>query len=221
MRNSGEKLHMHELHSNDGNTSQNNNDILHRNGLEYFKGTNGSSRSRQSGPAILGDPPAIDDAVGGPANAFRPNIGDPDVIHPDANDEVDLQQDRNEQGASESRGSSLSDSETDESNNSGPSTNLDNPFRVFQDVQAMYDAVTGFAEAHGLRDYLPTLLWAAYCERGELGNEPPPNVPNQELPETKRSFFQQSRSLKATVLVLGLLSGSCQGWNQSVISGTG
>jgi hypothetical protein len=38
---------------------------------------------------------------------------------------------------------------------------------------------------------------------------------------TTYGFWQQSQSLKSAVLFVGIASGCCQGWNQSVISSTG
>jgi len=99
--------------------------------------------------------------------------------------------------------------------------NLDNPFRLFPDVNSLRTAVTNFANNHGLGKYVQLLISAAEYELDDDDAQEQIGFPHDELSNKKPSFRKQSRSLKAAVLIVGLLSASCQGWNQSVLNGTG
>jgi len=99
--------------------------------------------------------------------------------------------------------------------------NLDNPFRLFPDVNSLRIAVTNFANNHGLGKYVQLLISAAEYERDDDDAQEQIGFPHDELSDEKPSFRKQSRSLKVAVLIVGLLSASCQGWNQSVLNGTG
>lgn len=114
--------------------------------------------------------------------------------------------------------------------------NLDNPFLLFTDLAALRQAVELFADRHGLHDYKSLLVWASYRERNDLEAQDLDDFPEEELSEEARFERDESgfletpsrwrtarkelRNLKS-VLIVGLLSGACQGWNQSIIAGTG
>lgn len=102
--------------------------------------------------------------------------------------------------------------------------NLDNPFRLFPDVTSLRIAVTNFANNHGLGKYVQLLISAAEYERDDDDAQEQIGFPHDEVSDEvsdeKPSFRKQSRSLKVAVLIVGLLSASCQGWNQSVLNGT-
>jgi len=99
------------------------------------------------------------------------------------------------------------------------SPNLDNPFRLFRTVNLLRVAITNLAKNHGLNEHVDLLKSAAEHERDDVENEE--RIPDDETRQKKSTFSNQTRSLKVAVLVVGLLSASCQGWNQSVLNGTG
>jgi hypothetical protein len=99
--------------------------------------------------------------------------------------------------------------------------NIDKPLRLFQTVEDRHDAVNYFAENHGLQNHADLLRWAAEDECDQVEARDDHDFPLHETSDDNVSFWKQSRNLKAVVLLIGLLSASCQGWNQSVLNGTG
>jgi hypothetical protein len=99
--------------------------------------------------------------------------------------------------------------------------NLDNPFLLFPDLLSLRHAITNFAKNHHLGEHESQLKFAAEYEFDEDEAKKEDGFPIAELSKETPFFWQQSRSLKVAVLVVGLLSASCQGFNQSVLNGTG
>jgi hypothetical protein len=97
------------------------------------------------------------------------------------------------------------------------SPNLDNP------IEELDGVVRYFASNHGLMKELPIIEQAAHAERDEMEafQDLLPDDKAAMEDESEAPFLAQSRSLKGAVLVVGTLSGVCQGWAQSVLNGTG
>ncbi|WEW55357.1 hypothetical protein PRK78_000787 [Emydomyces testavorans] len=102
--------------------------------------------------------------------------------------------------------------------------NLDNPFALFETVEALDEAVECLASQHGLLQEVDGLRRAARFERDDMEAFDDPSFPTVEKTalqeEREATFWKQTRSLRAAVLIVGGLSGVCQGWTQSVLNGT-
>jgi len=103
------------------------------------------------------------------------------------------------------------------------SPNLDNPFALFETMEELDEVVQRFASNHGLMKELPMIEQAAHAERDEMEafQDLPPDERAAVEVEREAPFLAQSRSLKGAVLIVGTLSGMCQGWAQSVLNGSG
>lgn len=103
--------------------------------------------------------------------------------------------------------------------------NLDNPLELFEDLDALDHAVDTIAARHELGEKRDILKRAARVERDEIEAFDDPFFPEGERLDLERergaSFWRQSRNLKGAVLIVSTLSGICQGWNQSVLNGSG
>lgn len=114
---------------------------------------------------------------------------------------------------------------TSRSGSSIQSANLDNPFALFETAERLLESVRTFAFRHDLMDALGELQRAALVERDEMEAFQDPDFPANERTalekEKEATFGQQSRSLRGTVLIVGALSGACQGWAQSMLNGSG
>ena len=103
--------------------------------------------------------------------------------------------------------------------------NIDQPLALFESVQRLTECVTRFATRHGLRHKLAVLIRSAEVERDKYSAIGQPGFPEHEIialtDEADVSFWHQSRDLRAACLVIGVLSAACQGWQQSVIGGSG
>ncbi|KAI1916274.1 hypothetical protein LOZ65_005301 [Ophidiomyces ophidiicola] len=102
--------------------------------------------------------------------------------------------------------------------------NLDNPFALFETIEELDKGVECLATQHGLLKDVDGLKRAARFERDDMEAFGDPDFPESEIrafqDEEKATFWQQTRSLRAAVLIIGGLSGVCQGWTQSVLNGT-
>jgi hypothetical protein len=109
------------------------------------------------------------------------------------------------------------------SRSSMQSPNVDNPFALFETAEELDRVLRYFASNHGLMKALHVIEQAAHAERDEM--EAFHDFPLEERTameeEREAPFSHQSRSLKGAVLVVGTLSGMCQGWAQSVLNGSG
>ncbi|KMU79504.1 hypothetical protein CISG_01922 [Coccidioides immitis RMSCC 3703] len=102
--------------------------------------------------------------------------------------------------------------------------NLDNPFALFESVETLDEGVECFASQHGLLSEVDGVKRAARFERDDMEAFGDPDFPEEEKialqDERKATFWQQTRSLRSAVLIIGGLSGVCQGWTQSTLNGT-
>ena len=114
---------------------------------------------------------------------------------------------------------------TSTSRSSTDSPNLDNPLALFETTEELDRAISYFAFNHGLKELLDALKRAARAERDEIEVSKDPNISAEEKTALEKGrdapFLKQSRSLRGAVLVVGTLSGMCQGWAQSVLNGSG
>jgi hypothetical protein len=105
------------------------------------------------------------------------------------------------------------------------SPNLDNPFALFESMEKLNEGVQYFAFRHDLTEKFGVLKRAALIVRDEMEAFQDPSFPEEEKTalekEREATFWQQSRSLRGAVLIIGTLSAMCQGWTQSVLNGSG
>lgn len=103
--------------------------------------------------------------------------------------------------------------------------NLDNPLALFETTEELDEVISQFASNHGLKELLVPLKHAARMERDEMEAYRDPEIPDEEKTASEKErdapFSKQSTSLRGAVLVVGTLSGMCQGWAQSVLNGSG
>ena len=97
-------------------------------------------------------------------------------------------------------------------------------FKQLPNSRAAKSVAWTFAQRHNIEVDKEKLEWAAHVywnEHGALGQKDFPKDEKRLLETANtRPFFQQPYSLRAAVLFAGVLSATCQGWYQSVISST-
>lgn len=102
--------------------------------------------------------------------------------------------------------------------------NLDNPFVLFETVEELDAGVELLASKHGLSPEVDGLKRAAHFEMDEMDALNDPTFPENEKTalqnEREATFWQQTRDFRSAVLIVGGLSGICQGWTQSILNGT-